>query len=122
MCSSRRLGEIHFYHVIWENMKFEEMRIKTVLAWGWQLPAPPQIPKGSFLDDSISAMKGTGVEKLRSFQEDSRMTILFLSIQTHLLPLVTKAPHCKKGVVGSKCEIKGEIHSLIKTLPLVPPT
>lgn len=39
------------------------MRIKTILAWGWQLPAPTPDSQGVFSDDSISAMKGTGVEK-----------------------------------------------------------
>jgi len=48
-------------------MKFEEMRIQFSPGAG-SFQHPPQIPKGSFPDDSISAMKGTGVEKLEKLQ------------------------------------------------------
>lgn len=72
---------------------------------------------GFSLDDSICQ------KSLKNFREDSTMTISFSSIQTRLLPLVTKAPHCKaNGVISSKFQLQREIHASIKLLTLVPLT
>lgn len=101
-------------------MQFEGTRIKTFLAWGWQLPAPPPRFPRAPLWMTQSLPREVRGEKFESLK-DSTMTILFLSIQTRLLPLVTKAPHCKgKEIISSTFLRRHEIQASVPPLTLVP--